>query len=93
MTVKQIYDKLETFNDDERAKFAGVLCEKLSPTSMQTLHEFQNTWNGSKSPEEFFKAQAKEIKICIELEVGQMGQMVRQVAGLETLTWETEIAA
>lgn len=91
MDVKQIYDKLETFNDDDREKYAGALCEKLSPISMQTLQEFQNTWDGKKTPEEFFKAQAEQIKTCVALEVGPMGKMVRQIAGLDLLNWETEI--
>ena len=93
MTVKEIYDKLETFSDDDRAKYAGALCEKLSPTSMQTMLEFQDTWDGNKPPEEFFEAQVKKIKMCVDLEVGQMGQMVRMASGLGVLEWETEIAA
>ena len=93
MTVKEIYDKLETFGDDDRAKYAGALCGKLSPTSMQTMFEFQDTWDGNKTPKEFFEAQAKKIKMCVDLEIGPMRQTIRQIAGLKALTWETEIAA
>ena len=93
MTVKEICGKLETFSDDERQKYTGGLCKILSPVSMATLHKFQEDWDGNKSPEEFFKAQAKEIKTCVELEIGPVGGTVRQLSGLEPLTWETEIAA
>lgn len=93
MTVKEICDKLATFNDDDRARYAGGLCEILSPTSKQTLHNFRDNWDGRKTPTEFFKAQAQQIKMCVELEIGPIGQTVRQVMGLEPLTWETEIAA
>lgn len=93
MTVKEIYDGLGTFDDEDRAKYAGALCKNLSPVSMKTLLEFQNTWDGRKSPEEFFGAQAKKIKTCVDLEIGQVGQLVRQATGLSDLTWETEIVA
>ncbi len=92
MTVKEIFEKLETFDDDDRAKYTGGLCKALSPVSMSTLFNFQDKWDGSKSPEEFFKAQSKEIKACVELEVGPAGVVVRQASGLQPLTWETEVA-
>ncbi|KKL56831.1 hypothetical protein LCGC14_2241510 [marine sediment metagenome] len=93
MTVKEIFERSEAFNDEDRAKYIGGLCKVLSPVSMSTLYEFQDSWDVNKSPEEFFKAQSKEIKDCVELEIGPTGKMVRQAAGLEPLTWETEIVA
>ena len=93
MIVKEIYDKLETFNDDDRATYAGALCKELSSVSMQTLREFQNNWDGSRPASEFFAEQAKEIKKCVVLEVSRTGEMIRKATNLEPITWETEIAA
>lgn len=93
MTVKEICDKLATFDDENRVKYAGGLCKALSPVSMSTLQQFQRDWDGNKSPAEFFAAQAEEIKKCVELEIGTLGDTVRQLTGLEPLKWETEIAA
>ena len=93
MTVKQVYDKLGTFNNDERQRYAGGICKLLCPVSIQTLMTFQDEWDGSKPASEFFKAQAEEIKKCIDLEISLFGAVVRKTAGLEPLEWETEIAA
>lgn len=93
MTIKEIYEQMDGFDDDKRATFLGGLSELLSEVSMQTLRDFQNKWDGSKDFEAFCEAQAKEFKACIELEIGPAGQAVRKAMGLEPLLWETEIAA
>lgn len=91
MTVKEIYDSLDTFTDEERQKYAGALCKELSPVSMKTLLEFQNSWDGDRPASEFFAAQAEEIKKCVVLEISHTGEIVRQATNLEPLTWETEV--
>jgi len=93
MTVKQIFDKLETFDKSDRAKYVGALWKQLCPVSKSTLLDFQQGFDSKKGMEEFFKEQARQIKNCIQLEIGQMGNTVRKIMGLEPLTWETEIAA
>ena len=93
MTVKEIYDQIDSFDDDKRKTFLGGLCKKLSSLSMQTLRNFENTWDGSGGFEEFCKLQAKKFKVCIEFEIGSVGHAVRMSQGLEPLTWETEIVA
>ena len=91
MTVKEVYDKLSTFSDEERPLYTGGLCQMLSPVSMQTLMEFQRNWDGDKAPEEFFAAQAEEVKKCVDLEISGIGQMVREIAKLAPISWETEV--
>lgn len=93
MTVKEIYDGLTTFSEKDRVRYVGGLCKVLSPLSKGTLMDFQNSWDGNKLAEEFFQAQAETIKTCIKLEIGPLGETVRQVKGLDPLTWETEILA
>ena len=93
MTVKEIYDQIDGFDDDKRKTFLGGLYKKLSTLSTGTLHIFQDRWDDSKSYRAFCKAQAEKFKVCINFEVGPAGHAVRMSQGLEPLTWETEIAA
>ena len=56
MTVKEIYDQLDSFDDDGRQAFLCGLSKKLSSLSIQTLRKFQDEWDYSKSHKAFFKA-------------------------------------
>ena len=37
LTIKQIYDNLETFSDDKRARYLKELLNKLTPLSREFL--------------------------------------------------------
>ncbi len=91
MTVKEIYDNLESFTGDQRAEHLGNLSRQFSDVSMGDLVNFQDNWSPSKGMEAFFAEQGKLFKKCINLEVSNFGKTVREALGLEPLTWDTEI--
>lgn len=91
MTIKEIYDELDSFTDAERNKHVIAICKLLSRVSMKTLMRFHQNWDGTKGFAEFFKAQTQEIRLCLDLEMGDSGKTVRKLEGLTKLTWETEV--
>lgn len=93
MTVKEICDKLDSFTDTERDEHVTAMCKLLSRVSMKTLMDFQRDWDGKKGFTEFIKAQAKEIRKCVTLEISHFGQTVRDIEELPELAWETEVVS
>ena len=64
----------------------------LTEISQNQLRNFQFNFDTKrKSFEEFKKAQNKEIKNCIDIELSQFGIDTRKFLKLEPLTLETEI--
>ena len=94
MTIKELYDKIETMIDDSRADPLRALYKLFSSVSKQTMLEFQYRWDGwdsKKSFEEFVEAQNKQLKSCIALELSSIGKTVREADGITELTWETKL--
>jgi len=89
MKILEILDKIDNFNDNEREQYLGGMWEKVSHLSKQTLINFQNEWDGSRSFDEFKKAQNKIIRECIKLEI--LINDAKEKQGLEIFTMETEI--
>jgi len=89
MKISEILKNMDNFSDDERAKYIGGLWKKVTPISKQTLINFQNNWDGSKSFEEFKKAQNKVIKECIQMEI--LINDVKEKENMEVFTMETVI--
>jgi len=91
MTIKNILEKLDSFKDKEREKYLRPLCSNLTSLSQNQLTNFQTNWDGDRSFEEFVKAQNKEIRVCIELELSEIGKIAREAAGLKPLNENDEI--
>ncbi len=91
MTIKELYDKIETMIDDSRADPLRALYKLLSSVSKQTMQNFENKWDGKKSYEEFVEAQNKQLKSCIVLELSSIGKTVREAEDLTELVWETRL--
>ena len=91
-TVREIIDQMEDMNDSDRAKYLRNLTERMTPMSYQSIVDFQQSWDGSKSFEEFKKAQEKVIKAAITMELSDIGKEMAKIGGVSSdLTWETEI--
>lgn len=89
MKISEILEKMDNFTDEERVKYLKELWKKVSPISKQTLLNFENGWDGSKTFEEFKKAQNKVIRECIQMEI--MINDFKEKENIEVFTMETEI--
>ncbi len=91
MTIKEIFDGIEDFDEKQKVAILPMLFSGFTKQSQQELLAFQANWDGSKPYSEFVAGQTKIAKAMIELEIGPIGQTVRQFSGLPEWTWETEI--
>jgi len=91
MTVKEIYDNVENFTEEQRAEHLLNLSKHFCKVSIKELHNFQDNWNPAKGMKAFFIEQAQLFKKCINLEVSDFGKTVRASLDLKPLTWDTEI--
>lgn len=100
VTIKEIYDNLETYTANDRMRILVPLIEQLSPVSQKTLIEFQEKeFFFPPFPElqktfyeEYFKKQNVVFKQCIELETAEIiGDPVREQFKLQPLRMESEI--
>lgn len=94
MKIKEYIDYLNKEWDgiDDRS-ILKPLVACFSPVSKQTIlkaqrKQFEDSDGNFKA---FADAQANEIKKCIELEISEIGVLVRQNLGLPILTLDTEI--
>ena len=71
MTVKEIYDQIEGFDDDTRQAYLGGLSRKLTTLSMATLRNFQNAWDMSKGHEAFSRPKQRQLRFVLILRLGQ----------------------
>ena len=85
MTVQDVKENLAKYTTEERAEHLGKLIKLFSGVSHSTLQQFQKTWDGTRTFEEFRKAQDIVIVKCIDLEVSDFGKMARSAMGLEPL--------
>lgn len=90
MKVKEILDKMDDFSDEGRERYLMPLLSDLTAVSQHQIIVFQDNWDGTKSFEEFKKAQNKEIRDCVEMELSDFGVEARKVVGLQPLTEDTE---
>jgi hypothetical protein len=93
MTIREIIENLEQWQDQERETNLRPLLKLLSPMSLATLREHQIkhfSHNPIAGYEEFVEGQNKEIKTCLELEMSDFGKVIRENLGLKPLTLETE---
>ena len=91
MTIREFYDKLPDFTDEERQEFGAKMANLFSGPSMSTMMEFQSTWDPSKGPVAFFKEQVKKFRECLKLEMATIGKTVREIQKLPAISWETEL--
>ena len=91
MTVKEIVEKMDSFSDAKRVKYLAPLYESLTPISQKQITIFQATWDHTKSFGEFKRAQGVELRKCIEIELSEIGRLVREAAGLQPLNEDDEI--
>ena len=90
MTIEQFLAQFESWDSKERGQIALVV-PLLSSVSKATLLNFQRDWVGSRPYSEFVTAQNKKIRMCIELEVSQVGYDIRKAMNIPPLTLTTEI--
>lgn len=91
MTIKDFYDRLDSFNNEERRKYVIALFKMLTEFSMMEMQDFQDDWDPSKSFEEFRLAQNIVIRRCIQYELDCFGEAGRAYLKLPHLTWDTMI--
>lgn len=91
MTVKEILEKMDNFKSEEREKYLGPLLNDLTPFSKSQLMDFQNNWDREKSFEDFVKAQNKQIRLCVEMELSEVGIIARKAVDLELMTEDYEV--
>jgi hypothetical protein len=94
MKIKEYIDYLnKEWNGIDDRSILKPLVACFSPVSKQTIlkaqpKQFEDSKGNFKA---FADAQANEIKQCVELEISELGVLVRQNLGLPILTLETEI--
>ena len=100
MTIAEFKKSFETFSDDDRARYiGGLVLNHFCELSKNEMQKFQSDWrlkgysedNELKPFSEFKKSQAEIIKKCLELEMSEIGKIVRLKYGLSPLTMDTEI--
>jgi len=92
MTIKDVLDKMNNFTDDERKNILAKMWALMSPISRNSLMNFQNNWDSTKSFDEFKKEQNKVYKECIKLETADfIGDAVRKQYKLTPIRLDTEI--
>lgn len=91
MTVKEIYDTMDGFTEEQRDKFLNGLFDIFCGLSIKSIISFQTNWDGSRPFAEFVIEQNKVIRMCIDMEVSDIGSHVRSLLGLSPLTMDTEI--
>jgi hypothetical protein len=95
MTVKQILERLDALDDDERDIFLRALCGMLSGVSQRELMDYQTHHMAAGQPggfEGYVKGQNVVLRRCIEIETSPFGKDVREALGLEELTLDTVIS-
>lgn len=91
MTIREVVEKMDGFSDAKRVKYLAPLYESLTPISQKQITSFQATWDHTKSFDEFKKAQSAELRKCIEIELSEMGGIIRKELGLQPLNEDDEI--
>ncbi len=83
MTLAYFLENFDKIDLSQREKFIRPVAKHLCIVSRATLADFQATWDGDKSFEDFVKAQNQVIRKCIEIEISFLGQAVRKTLNLE----------
>jgi hypothetical protein len=94
MKIKELVEKLDGLEDEEREKWIYKLMDKFTPESLGTIINFQNEWMSvdmDRPWEEFVEAQNKVILDCVKLEESQIGTDVRTLRGLPIWNNEEEL--
>lgn len=94
MTIQEIIELLSKANELD-SKTIDIISEKLNHSltkvSRKTMKQFHIMWDGDKPWDEYIVAVCAEIKKCIEIELSDIGSLVREIEGLPPLTLNTEI--
>ena len=92
MKIKELIEKLDTLEETERVKLLRIFFTKITPISVQTLKHFQeeffNTTPDNTPFEVFIKKQNEKIKECYNLELSEMGIIVRKQFDMKPLDIE-----
>jgi hypothetical protein len=91
MKIRELLEKLDGLEEEEREKWIYKLMGKFTPESLDTIINFQNEWMGvdmERPWKDFVKAQNKVILDCVKLEESKIGIDVRTARGLSP--WDTE---
>lgn len=91
MNIRECIDDWETMDDKVKADVGTKLFNILSGVSQQEMRQFQMIFDGSKTFGDFKKAQKEKLEFCLNLEIADIGNTVREALGLELITWETEL--
>jgi len=94
MKIEDILDILDNLADDEREFVLRPLLKVFSRVSLIALKELQNHCKTNNiSYDEFVQRQNKLIRQCVELEMDDLGKLLRGESELADITLETDVAA
>jgi len=85
MTIDELRTQLSDMEWELRRQAVINLWPILSGVSQETMRQFQEKWDAKKPYEEFVKSQNKELLTCIDMEMSNTGQIVREQFGLPPL--------
>jgi hypothetical protein len=91
LTIQNVLDRLPDWKTDEERKQLRRVFAMLSPVSMADLKLFQDTFDQSRSFEDFIAGQNVMIMRCIRCELSEIGKNVRKLFGLPVLTLDTVV--
>ena len=93
MTISDIITALEngTLRTDAERETLQPVIKLFCPVSLQTIRNFQDSWNWDRPFTEFMAAQDKELLTCLKLEISEIGTTVRSSFRLSPLTEQTKI--
>lgn len=91
MTIGEVFNKLDIFDDDERSEYVIRILDLFSPLSHKSIQKFQSEWDCMRSWLDFRTEQNVVIRQCITCETGFIGNHVRKSFGLHPITMDTEL--
>lgn len=94
MKISEYIEKMSEWESDDREKYLRPLVALLSPVSAKSLMQNQAE-HFAKSEADypaFVESQNREIIKCLELEVAEIGSIVRAELGMEPMTLDTDVA-
>jgi len=89
MTIGEFVNNIGNMSINDRAVAGRKLYSLLSPMSRKTLLLFQAGWDMGRTFPEFVEKQNELIRICVEMEISNLGFTIRNMMGLEPLFLDT----
>jgi hypothetical protein len=92
MTLQEIVDNIDNMtSDEERQEILTKVIDGFSFISKSEVTQFMNNWDRSRPFEEFVQEQNKLIKTCLQMELTELGKVVRETQKLPVWTPQTTL--